>query len=134
MPKMINNLPSVDFVTVNNAAYNFKSIKNMTAIFFTSVYCVRCIDLLPHINKIKKKHHLDIVLFSTGEHDDHEEMIDYFNWDFPVISLDQNEMIELFNLKGTPFCFLVNENGILRSEFIYDENDFDFFIKNEGVG
>ncbi|WP_340012221.1 hypothetical protein MHI32_09525 [Paenibacillus sp. FSL H7-0690] len=83
-------------------------IKNNTILFFISIYCVRCIQIMPFIKKISNSKKVDFVLFSNGSHEDHKEMISRFKWKFPIIAIDDEHLERDFFIKTHPFFLIVD--------------------------
>ncbi|TPH12475.1 alkyl hydroperoxide reductase [Brevibacillus laterosporus] len=86
------------------------------ALVFVSVFCSYCIDLLPHLRSISQRQNMQLYLFSDGEIEDHAEMVDYFEWEFPVIQLKHNEMNEIFEVTYHPFLLFADSKGVIVSK------------------
>lgn len=104
--------------------------KQNSILFFLSTYCIHCVDLMPYINEINKKYQLKAYLFSNGNEEDHNEMIEYFAWDFPIIQMEEAEMLEHFNVSILPYFMLINRNNhVVTKGVIYNDSDVDFYMK-----
>jgi len=103
------------------------------ALFFVSLYCVHCVDLLPHLREIRESHGIPIVLFSNGDDDDHEEMSKYFAWDIRTVSLDKDAMEEAYEVTAFPFCIVADETRrVAAKSVVYTAEDFAFLLRRGG--
>ena len=100
-------------------------------IFFTSLHCMYCIDLLPHLNEIAKlSSGFSLILISDGNDSEIADMIDFFKWDFPIISCEESIIYKYLNGIKYPFMILLNENNdLLAKGTIYNEIDFQIATK-----
>lgn len=100
-------------------------------LLFTSVHCVHCIDLLPHIQTMIENYpSFSFHLFSTGDEEDHRSMSEYFGWNFGVYSMDQSDMEACFEVTFLPFMMLLNQTGAVAAKgVIYNADDFDQLMK-----
>ncbi|WP_405081975.1 hypothetical protein ACI48J_04985 [Paenibacillus chitinolyticus] len=115
----------------NLTAYNKENIKicdfkEPVILFFTSLSCVHCIDLLPNLNEISD---LDtqakIILFSDGEIEEIADMRQYFNWEFTVIPYDDAEKQNLFTDLKFPFMAKFDEHkNLITQGTIYNTDDY----------
>lgn len=73
-----------------------------------SLYCMICIDLLPSLSTIKG----DFLLITDGSDAENKEIIDEFNYEFPVKSIEY----DLFHdyILETPFLMLIDKDGIIH--------------------
>ncbi|MFC5700182.1 thioredoxin-like domain-containing protein [Cohnella faecalis] len=102
-----------------------------SALFFVSVTCIHCVDLLPYLSEIEEQRQFRILLFSAGEREDHEAMVDFFGWTFPVVSMNSSEMKALFQVEYLPFAIVANEQGIVSSKgVLYNANDFGLLVRH----
>lgn len=103
-----------------------------TALLFVSTYCSHCIDLLPHIDAMTRNHpSFSFRLFSAGDTDDHQSMVEYFGWTFPVCSLDQSDMEAYFAVTYLPFVILVDDSGKVAAKgVIYNAEEFEQIVKD----
>lgn len=67
------------------------------------------------------------MLFTNGNNQDIEEMVDYFKWQFPCISLDEELMESLFNVVVFPFLILLDSTGAVEKKaVVYNKADMLF--------
>jgi thiol-disulfide isomerase/thioredoxin len=107
-------------------------IEGKKVVFFTSLYCLYCIDLLPHLNDIMKlSPDFSLILFSDGSVSEIADMINYFNWKFPVISFEEQVINRYLAGIKYPFMIVLNENNdLLTKGTIYNKIDFQLATKN----
>lgn len=103
-----------------------------SALLFISMHCMHCIDLLPSIERMKKNHpKVSFCLYSTGDEVDNQSMIDYFEWNFPVYSLDTSGMEDFFKVTYLPFVVIADNRGsVMAKGVIYNDQDFEQLISN----
>ncbi|MFD2383717.1 hypothetical protein ACFSWD_21850 [Paenibacillus xanthanilyticus] len=60
---------------------------------------------------------------------DHQEMATFFEWTFPVISMEASAMEEIYNVSYLPYAMLVDASGkVLNKGAVYNKEDFDFLM------
>ncbi|MFC5702309.1 TlpA family protein disulfide reductase [Cohnella faecalis] len=104
-------------------------ITGTQVLFFISLHCTHCIDLTPSLSEIKQEFtNIDFVLFSTGDNEDNQEMSKYFNWEFPVVHLNQSGMELQFGINRLPYMILVVDGNIILSGVVYNKSDFSQLV------
>ncbi len=119
-----DELPDLYFLNLDGNKVDLIKDENYILVFVSN-YCLYCIDLLPEVEKIKDvstKHKL--IIFSTGDNEDNIEMKKYFNWTFPIIHLNEDEMEKYFKVVKQPFCIITNKNKVKQKGVIYNQKDF----------
>lgn len=124
-----SQFPKFRFNNFDKQVFETGKNVNVIAYIFISLYCSMCIDLLPHLNDIKKAGNFDLILLSNGDYEDHIEMVEYFNWNFPVLKVETREMDELFKVNDLPFMIFVKDNIVFDKAPIYNIEDFIYLIK-----
>lgn len=118
----LNNAPVIGSI-VSDDFFAFKEqkieIRKETLLLFTSIYCIKCIQLLPSLKKLSDS--FDLILFSNGFSQDIEEMITNFKWDFPVISIDDEQMEKDYSIRVHPSFILINEQRMVCSTGVINE-------------
>ncbi|MNI66739.1 hypothetical protein D3C76_348620 [compost metagenome] len=106
--------------------FSIGELEGITVIFLTSLYCMYCIDLLPHLNEITKlSSDFSLLLVSDGNDSEVSDMIDFFKWDFPIISCEERVVNKYLNGLKYPFMIVTNENkDLLAKGTIYNIEDF----------
>ncbi|WP_025675855.1 TlpA family protein disulfide reductase [Paenibacillus polymyxa] len=116
-----SSLPSQEIQAFTGELCQLDELDKPSIMIFISMYCSFCIDLLPHLSQIQQEHSdYQLMLFSTGDDDDHRDMIEYFKWNFPVFHMDQSEMENWFDITQMPFIFVTNRNKVICKGVAYD--------------
>lgn len=95
--------------------FNLLSIKGEKIVLFISMHCVRCIELLPHIQALHLPN-VNVVVFVAGDRDDHEELADFFQNKIRVTMLSTEQMEQDFQVYTHPFCIVVDEQGMITNK------------------
>lgn len=131
----MDKLPNINLYNFDGTLLELKNafIKKEVLIIFVSLYCKRCIELLPDIDGLLQ-HGLDLVLITNGEVEDNYEMVKYFEWTFPVLKMTNSNMAQHFNVHETPAVRIYNNQGLLLNKGIINEaSDISFYIKNRNL-
>ncbi|MED1666023.1 peroxiredoxin family protein [Brevibacillus laterosporus] len=124
-------ISQIHFTNWDSSKLELNFLPKGAALVFVSVFCSYCIDLLPHLRSISQRQNMQLYLFSDGEIEDHAEMVDYFEWEFPVIQLKHNEMNEIFEVTYHPFLLFVDSKGVIVSKGdIYNAVDFHKILES----
>lgn len=121
-----------EYLNWNGDKVSFEPQGSRLCLIFLSLYCLRCVDLLPHIGDIVAKHAMDIrfVVLVDGDYETNKEMVDYFNWSMPVVQVESQEMGIDFEVYETPTVQIYNADGIRITSGIADEaKDVDFYLE-----
>ncbi|MNW57525.1 hypothetical protein D3C74_353390 [compost metagenome] len=101
---------------------------------FVSMHCVRCIELLPQIRDLRLPN-TGIVIFSTGDQEDHKELDDFLQKKWSIVSLSSEQMEEEFEVKTHPFCIVADATGrILNRGNVYSGEDVSNLASVNGEG
>jgi len=90
---------------------------------FASLYCIVCVDIMPYLKDIDNTFSHEFMLFCNGSIEDHKEMAEYFQWDFPVIQLYEPQMEALFGVSVTPSLLVVDGSGNIISRTIVKKSE-----------
>ncbi|MGZ9586637.1 TlpA family protein disulfide reductase [Paenibacillus marinisediminis] len=127
------NLSNMSFINYNDTNIQISDYKENTALVFISLHCMQCIDLLPSIQELIDKLKIPFILFSTGDVEDNIEMANYFNWEFPVISINTKQLEEIFKITYLPFLMIIDKNHIIKNKgVVLDKENFEFIYSNIG--
>ncbi|WP_214630341.1 hypothetical protein [Paenibacillus agaridevorans] len=99
---------------------------NLLAIF-VSVFCTHCVDLLPSLQELSNEH--QILLITNGSSEDNRDMIEYFEWTFPVLSLTNDEVNEYFNVSYFPFVVVYKDELVILKSVVYSLADIKTLLK-----
>ncbi|MGY4797048.1 hypothetical protein MHB40_19585 [Lysinibacillus sp. FSL K6-0057] len=128
----MDKLPNINLYNFDGALLELNNaFREKEVLFvFVSLYCKRCIELLPDIEGLLQ-HGLDLVLITNGEVEDNYEMVKYFGWTFPVLTMTNSNMAEYFHVYETPAIRIYNNQGLLLNQGIINvSSDILFYIKN----
>ncbi|NQX45455.1 hypothetical protein HQN87_08950 [Paenibacillus tritici] len=96
---------------------NLHETKGGKVLFFLSVFCIRCLELIPEIIKMSDDvPNTTIFIFSNGTEKDHQEMESIFPLGVNIIGLNDEEMEEEYSVSLHPYYFLVDKNNIVYSK------------------
>lgn len=121
-----------EYLNWNGDKVSFEPQGSRLCLIFLSLYCLRCVDLLPHIGDIVANHAMDtrFVVLVDGDYETNKEMVDYFNWSMPVVQVESQEMGIDFEVYETPTVQIYNADGIRITSGIADEaKDVDFYLE-----
>lgn len=83
-------------------------------IVFSSTDCLYCKEFWPQIEEFQKKFpEVKIVMVSKGTDEENLVMIEENDFSFDVLRWDE-EMIQSYQVPGTPFLYLIDENGMVQ--------------------
>ncbi|MNO12386.1 hypothetical protein D3C76_19960 [compost metagenome] len=85
--------------------------KKDTVLIFLSTYCVRCLNILPELNKLESIPGTSIIIFSDGDHYDNQDIKKVFSIKFHLISVSETQLEEEIDVTVHPFFALVNKEG-----------------------
>lgn len=94
-------------------------------VFFLSLSCTICIDLLPEMGDVAELTKNPFLLVTDGEIEENNEIINYYNFTFDIISFADD--FRKFNIPSTPFVYYVSKDNV-----VIDHLDFNSFpdVKN----
>lgn len=131
MPKINQN---TTFENWDSSKVDLFKNNRKSVLIFTSLYCVVCVDLLPDLKQLSSEFDANWVLFSNGTLEDHEEMVAYFEWEFPVVRLNPPEMETYFDVKGTPSLIVLESDGtVLVNEIVKTKEDIVRILSKFGI-
>lgn len=108
--KIINN--DKEYIDQYNRIVRLDKIKSKKVLIFVSIYCIRCIQLLPNLNEILNMPDVYPVIFSNGEQDENLEMSELFPKQISIISLSEQDMINDFEIKLHPSYIIITDNHL----------------------
>jgi len=85
-------------------------------VLFISLTCSSCIDLLPELVEFGARHEGLLLVVSSGSTEDNEELVQYYDYSFPVVTMPEKEYKARFALEATPSAIML-ENGLVRKQF-----------------
>ncbi|PFU76109.1 hypothetical protein COK91_30050 [Bacillus cereus] len=88
-----------------------------------SLSCMKCIDLLPNIQKIESVYNGGFLLVTDGSIEDIEEIKQYFKFNFNIISFGKELTVEGGFQETPSLCLIDKNNKIIAMEVIDDIED-----------
>jgi thiol-disulfide isomerase/thioredoxin len=127
------NLPFLQLEDSNFMNIELNSLPGQKVLIFISLHCTYCIDLLPHLRELSENYNsYNFVLLSAGEVEDHREMINYFDWKFPVVHFDLNKMETFFQVTAMPFMIFADSEGkVFNKGIVYNSNEFENLLRKK---
>ncbi|MFF2887467.1 hypothetical protein [Paenibacillus sp. NPDC057967] len=86
------------------------------AVLFVSLTCSSCIDLLPELVAFSASFDGLLLVVSSGLKEENEELVHYYDYSFPVITMEENIYKAKFGLEATPAA-IVLEKGLMMQRF-----------------
>ncbi|CAM4492425.1 hypothetical protein [Paenibacillus xylanexedens] len=129
---MDNIAVTKEYLNWNGDHVSFEPQGSRLCLIFLSLYCLRCVDLLPHIGDIVTKQSMDtrFVILVDGDYETNKEMVEYFNWKMPVVQVESQEMGTEFAVYETPTVQIYSADGNRISSGIADEaKDVHFYLE-----
>ncbi|MNW44066.1 hypothetical protein D3C74_212830 [compost metagenome] len=127
-------LTTKEYSDQNGQLVQLNTLKGTKILLFVSMHCVRCIELLPQIRDLCLPN-TNIVIFSTGDQEDHKELDEFLQKKWSVVSLSPEQMEEEFEVKTHPFCIVADANGrILNKGNVYSGEDVSNLASVNGKG
>ncbi len=125
-----------DFVLTNfdNEVVNLSDYRGEKVfLVFSSIDCLYCKEFWPEIKKFQEKYaEIKIVMISKGTDEENLAMINENDFNFGVLRWEE-EMAQSYQVPGTPFIYLIDENGIVQfSGFSEDLANIEQLIQKGG--
>ncbi|MDQ0089833.1 CheY-like chemotaxis protein [Paenibacillus anaericanus] len=117
----------------NDQLINLYKHKGKKVLIFVSMHCVRCIELLPEIRTVRLPN-TSVIIFSTGNQEDHEQLDDFFQRKMKIVSLTSVQMEQDFSVTTHPFFIVVDEHQqVCNKGTVYTGKDLlELVSANEG--
>jgi len=111
------------YVNWNGDAIYFGSFDSAFCLLFLSLYCLRCVDLLPHVKSIADEHleGMPMMVMLDGDEDTNKQIVEYFNWEVPVVQIDSHHMGDEFAVYETPTMQIYDANQVRIFSGVTDE-------------
>ena len=124
--EFLNDFLKLTFIDSKGNEVNIDYGDEKVVLFISSLSCVHCIDLLPHLNEIRDLNiNSTLVLFSDGSPEELSDMIEYFEWSFQVVSYKKGDLKEFLPDLILPFTIFLDNNKKLQNvATIYNKEDF----------
>ncbi|RJE90164.1 hypothetical protein D3P07_08090 [Paenibacillus sp. 1011MAR3C5] len=86
------------------------------AVLFVSLTCSSCIDLLPELVAFGTDFDGLLLVVSSGLKEENEELVRYYDYSFPVYTMEENIYKARFELEATPAAIIL-EKGLMMQQF-----------------
>jgi len=80
-------------------------------IVFLSLYCSICMELLPSLQQLEASRTAQIILCTNGTDEENRAIKEHFRFPFPVWSVQDKEMEDVYYIQATPFVYATAEDG-----------------------
>ncbi|MBD8500059.1 TlpA family protein disulfide reductase [Paenibacillus arenosi] len=109
--------------------------QHMSTVFiFVSLYCSYCVEFLPEIATLTEKcPDVDVILFCNGTIEEHDEMINYFDWKFPIVYMEPTEAERRYDVGEYPFIMLIKDGTCVLKESVEEFDEIVDIMKGKGV-
>ncbi|ETT61191.1 MULTISPECIES: hypothetical protein [Paenibacillus] len=104
-PRKVYKDQNSNVIDLNNPTFRKTSL-----LIFISIYCVRCIELLTNLNKLKSISDLPLIIFSDGDKKENREIGEAFLDQISIISITEEQMYKDFQIKTHPSYIILGEN------------------------
>ncbi|MGQ8871297.1 TlpA family protein disulfide reductase [Paenibacillus sp. TSA_86.1] len=99
---------------------------------FVSLYCNHCVDFLPEITSLRNKiPNIEFVLFCNGDEEEHDGLIEYFNWDFPVVHIETEDATLMYDINTFPYFIFIKENQKVLGESLTKWEKYEHILLEE---
>jgi methylamine dehydrogenase accessory protein MauD len=95
---------------------------------FTQSGCGPCHDVAPELNRIHDKGELQVLVVNNGEGDDARDWATATRARFPVLGQEKFSVSKRYEVFATPFAFLIDEQGIVRSKGIAGSRQYLSYV------
>ncbi|PQP82762.1 hypothetical protein C0Q44_15320 [Paenibacillus sp. PCH8] len=107
--------------------YDFKSFQGA---IFLSIYCIRCMEIIPYLTSIEDKviKH-EVIIIIDCDNDELEKLKDYFDIKYPIINAEYDFLVSEVQVEKTPSIILwdSNEEVLMKRELSSKEDILKFF-------
>lgn len=121
--RVINNqivvrkyVPDKKFLTDKNKHISLKNRRKKTILIFLSTYCIRCINMLSELHKLKLAPKLNVRIFTEGTLKDHQDIKKSYSLKFPFIHISEEDQRKEFQVTVHPYYIIVNEKAEIEFE------------------
>lgn len=112
-----------EYMDHRNRILNLRLGGDTKVLLFLSMHCVRCMELVPELRKVRLPH-ARLIVFSAGSPEDHVELGEFLGQTWTVVPLAPEHMEKDFLVRSHPFCIIVDRNRQVAGEgFVYNSTD-----------
>jgi methylamine dehydrogenase accessory protein MauD len=95
---------------------------------FVQTGCGPCGAVVPDLNRMYRDGKFALLVVNNGEPDKVREWVGKVNAEFPVLIQDRLAVSKKYEVLATPFAFLIDEKGIIRSKGIVNSKQQIEFV------
>ena len=82
---------------------------------FISLYCLDCVDLLPHLKKMSELFLGEFILFTDASNEENLEIAAHFGYKFNLLSCTKEELAMKYRVYLTPYLYLLDSNSVVTA-------------------
>ncbi|REK71907.1 TlpA family protein disulfide reductase [Paenibacillus paeoniae] len=102
---------------------------------FVSLSCASCIDLLPELNTFADSYEGTFILVSSGTEEENNDLIQHFQFSFPVLTMSKEERLQKYASSTTPYAYFLEDGYIINTAVVDSTGELNELIgrveKNE---
>ncbi|MFC5471486.1 TlpA family protein disulfide reductase [Cohnella suwonensis] len=80
---------------------------------FISLTCRECVYLLSDLPSFLSGFAGGVRMFVKGKEEEIRQLTDYYEFDFPVYPIREDEMTDLYKVPSTPYLYVADKSGIV---------------------
>jgi peroxiredoxin len=100
---------------------------------FVQTGCGPCGAVVPDLNQLHREGNVQLLVVNNADRDKAREWVNEHNAEFPVLIQEKWAVSKRYEVIATPFAFLIDEKGIVRSKGIVNSKEqIGFVLKERG--
>src|SRR5262249_37450497 len=101
---------------------------------FVQTGCGPCDAVVPDLNRLYREGQHQLLVINNAEKDKVRKWVDEVHAEFPVLIQDKWAVSKKYEVIATPFAFLIDEKGIVRSKGIVNsKQQIGFVLDGRGA-
>src|SRR5215471_631537 len=97
---------------------------------FVQTGCGPCSAVVPDLNRLHREGKYQLLVVNNADRDKAREWVNEHNAEFPVLIQEKWVVSKRYEVIATPFAFLIDEKGIVKSEGIVNSKEQIGFVLN----
>jgi methylamine dehydrogenase accessory protein MauD len=98
---------------------------------FTQNGCKPCHKVVPELNRLQQREGVQVLAVAHGEPEKVRQWASETGAAFPVVTQPQWDVSRCYQVFATPFAFLIDEQGVIRSKGIVTNKQYLRFLLTE---